>query len=157
MYFEIYQADSLEKLTLGLKQTVKNIKSKEEIEALTRFTKLEIDQIHPIIRALDITTLISGEYELEFTLISKENIELSKSSYYFERYSDSYQEMNTETVILDPNFQKSVTDDSLKFYIASLIPISNPTEVKNVLKILKTKNRQDTKISKIRWGERMIE
>jgi GWxTD domain-containing protein len=142
VYFEIYQTDSLDKLTLGLKQTVKDVKTKEEIEALTRFTKLEIGQIHPIIRALDISSLQSGEFELEYTLISKENIELAKSTYYFERFSEANQEMNTESVILDPNFQKSISDDSLKFYISSLIPISNPTEVKNILKILKTKNNE---------------
>ena len=41
---------------------------------------------------------------------------------------------------MDPAFQASITDDSLAFYIQSLIPISGPAEVKNIIKLLKTKN-----------------
>jgi GWxTD domain-containing protein len=45
-----------------------------------------------------------------------------------------------EEIILDPNFQASITDDSLSYYLASLIPIARPAEVKSIMKTLKAKS-----------------
>lgn len=142
VYFEVYSHD--EKQTVfGLKQTVYSTKTKQEIEALTRFSKLEVNQIQPVIRNLDIQELYSGEYVLEFSLLSKENQELAKTTYYFERSKEFTGYVDVEKIVLDPAFQASITDDSVFFYMESLIPISRPAEVKNILSILKKKDTEN--------------
>lgn len=148
VYFEMYYpksiADSVH--TLGLKQTIIDAKHKQEIESFTRFSKHEIQSdgygIQPIIRVIDISKLKSGEYILEYSLINKENQNIYSSSYYFERFNEEqYEEAKTDNIILDPHFQQSITDDSLNFYISSLIPISKPAEARNILNLLKTKDK----------------
>jgi GWxTD domain-containing protein len=138
IYLEMYNFDKDK--TYGLKQTIYDVKTKEEIEMFTRFSKHEIDGVQPLIRLIDLSEVPSGEYQLEFSLISKDNQKLSTSSYFFERTNNLTADISSDNLILDPAFQASITDDSLAFYIQSLIPISGPAEVKNIIKLLKTKN-----------------
>ncbi|MFN5418483.1 MAG: GWxTD domain-containing protein [Flavobacteriia bacterium] len=144
VYLELYapKLANNEKTILGLKQTIKDQKTLSEIESFTRFSKVEYSEIQPIIRLIDITKLYTGEYFLEYSLLDKENKEVAKKTYYFERFNDKeYESISTENIVLDPNFQKSITDDSLDYYISSLIPISKPAEIKNIISLLKTKDK----------------
>lgn len=144
VYMELYADNSVDKpMTVGLKQTVYNRATDQEIEYLSKITKYEITGIQPVIRALDISKLPSGEYLLAYSIIDLENKELSISKYEFDRYKEEeFELVTTDNVVLDPNFQKSITDDSLAFYIESLIPICKPAEIKNVISLLKTKDKQ---------------
>lgn len=140
IYLEIY---AVEKETFGLKQVIRNMKSKQELESYTRFSKLEVDKILPFIRAVDITNLPTGEYQLEYSLINKNNEEFTKTTYFFERLNTNFEVLiENQTIVLDPAFQSSVSDDSLKFYVSSLIPISSKMEVKNILKVIKGENKE---------------
>ncbi len=143
VYFEVYCPkkvdDSLKKM--GLKQTLIDVKTKTEIESFTRFSKIEVDEVQPIIKQVDISKLKSGEYILEYSLINRQNLNVATSSYYFERFSeDEFEEVQADNIVLDPKFQASITDDSLDFYISSLIPISKPAEMRNIIDLLKTKD-----------------
>jgi GWxTD domain-containing protein len=138
IYLEMYNFEKDQ--TFGLKQLIINTKTKEEIESLARFSKHEIDGIQPMIRVLDLTNVPSGEYQLEFSLISKDGSIMSSTSYYFERTNNLLAAVSSENLILDPAFQASISTDSLEFYVRSLIPIAGPSEVKNIIRILKTKN-----------------
>lgn len=143
VYFEIYQNKKEDNKTIGLKQTVIDSKSKEEIESLTRFSKHEIDEVLPFIRVLDISKLKSGEYLLDFSVIDKENQVIASSNYFFERFNDDiFDVVQSNEIVIDPKFQASITDDSLVFFISSLIPISKSAEMKNILDLLKTKDRE---------------
>lgn len=139
VYLELYNPGSKE--SFGVKQTISYTKNNTEIDEYTRFSKHEVDKVQPIVRAIDISKLPSGEFTLAFSLISKDNKEIAKSEYYFERTNDVIDEISAENVIMDPAFQASITDDSVSFYLESLIPISGRAEVKNIIKILK----KDTK------------
>jgi GWxTD domain-containing protein len=140
VYLEIY---SNEKEVVGLKQVIRNVKSKQELEQFTKFSKLEVDKIAPQIKVIDISSLPTGEYHLEFSLINKNNEEFNSTSYFFERLNTNYEVIvENQNIVLDPGFQTSIVDDSLKFYLASLIPISSKMEVKNIIKILKTENNE---------------
>lgn len=140
VYLEVY---SKEKEIFGLKQILKNTKTNQELEAYTRFAKLEVDKISPFIRIIDIANLPTGEYQLEFSLINKNNEEFTKSVYFFERLNNNFEVIiENQNIVLDPAFQSSITEDSLKFYVASLIPISGHVEVKNILKMLKVNNSE---------------
>jgi GWxTD domain-containing protein len=67
-------------------------------------------------------------------------IEVSKSSYSFDRSNEIERAVDPSLVLIDPAFQLSIADDSVAYYLASLIPIANQGEVKNILKILRMKN-----------------
>lgn len=140
VYLEVY---SKEKETFGLKQVVRNTKTNNEIENYTRFTKLEVDKIAPFIRVVDITSLPTGEYQLEYSLINKNNEEFAKTAYFFERLNTNFEVIvENQDIVLDPTFQSSVSTDSLKYYVSSLIPISSKMEVKNILKVVKGENNE---------------
>lgn len=140
VYFELYESLP-EAQAVGLKQTVIDNQTKQEIESLTRYSKHEIDQVLPVIRVIDISALNSGEYVLQFSVISKTNEVLSTREYFFERANDRLTDITPENLVLDPAFQASIADDSVFFYAASLIPISRPAEVRNLISMLKKKDR----------------
>lgn len=142
VYLEVY-ARSTDSTVVGMKQSIVHVKSKQEVEEFTRFSRLNFKQIQPFIRNIDITNLKSGEYVLEYTLMSPENKELSKTQYFFERTNDNQEFLSAESVILDPAFQGSIAEDSIFFFTASLIPISQPAEVKNIISILKKKDKEN--------------
>jgi GWxTD domain-containing protein len=139
VYLELYESMP-EAQGVGMKQTVIDTRTKEEVEALTRYSKHEVDQVLPVIRAIDISSLNSGEYTLQFSIISKENQVLATQEYFFERSNDRLTDITTENLVLDPAFQSSITDDSVFYYAASLIPISRPAEVRNLIAMLKKKD-----------------
>ncbi len=143
LYLEVYAPKSGEKQVYGLKQSILDQKSKAELESFTRFSKVEVDEVQPMIKVIDISKLASGEYILQFTLIDKENRELALTEYFFERFTEmEYEPVTTENIVLDPNFQASITDDSLAYFVESLIPISKPAEIKNIISLLKTKDKE---------------
>ena len=141
VYFEIYHPEKTAQ-SVGLKQTIFQQKSSLEMDDFTRFSKHDVNQIQPIVRVVDITKLPSGQYTLRYTLISKDNQELATSEYFFERTNDVTEAIVAENIILDPAFQSSITNDSVFYYMESLIPISKPAEVKNIISVLKKKDSE---------------
>jgi len=75
-------------------------------------------------------------------LIDKSNVLLSTSNYFFDRFNDQEVEVLSENIVLNPEFQASITNDSIAYYVESLIPISKPAEVKNIIRLLKTKDQE---------------
>ncbi|TNE54620.1 MAG: GWxTD domain-containing protein [Bacteroidetes bacterium] len=146
VYLEVYHpiqgSDTLG--IYGLKQSIQSVKNRgAELEEFTRFTRVKVPGVLPILRALDIGELASGEYELRFELLDKDQQVLSTTSYYFDRFNERKAEaITTDEVVLSPEFQQSVTNDSLEYYVASLIPISKPAEIKNIIRLLKTKDKE---------------
>jgi GWxTD domain-containing protein len=142
VYLEVYAPKTADKNVFGLKQSILDQKTKTELESFTRFSKVEVDQVQPVIKVIDISKLPSGEYILQFSLMDRENKELSTTEYFFERFTEmEYEPVTTENIVLDPNFQASITDDSLAYFVESLIPISKPAEIKNIITLLKTKDK----------------
>lgn len=144
VYFEMYSPDKTPQ-TFGLKQSIRNVQTNAEVESFVRYSRHDVLQVQPIVRVLDITNLPSGEYNLEYTLISKDSEELTKTSYFFERANDLIQTISSETIVLDPAFQASISEDSVFYYMESLIPISKQAEVKNIISILKKKDIEQSR------------
>ena len=139
VYFELYNTNLLDDNVFGIKQMVKTEEG-AEVPELTSFSRHDTAVVIPVIKKVDISSLASGKYTLSYTLLSRNMTELASQSYEFERSNDIEVFVNTETIVLDPRFQSSITDDSVAFYLASLIPISRPAEVKNIITTLKTKD-----------------
>jgi len=138
-YFELYNTSSLEDSVCALKQMIINEQGLE-LPDYTQFTRHNTAEVLPVLKKVDITNLTTGKYTLSYTLLSRSMKELAVQTYEFERSNDIDLSLQTENIILDPNFQGSITDDSVGYYLESLIPISRSSEVKNILSTLKTRD-----------------
>src|SRR5690606_34571449 len=132
VYFEVYNSNLLEDDVFGIKQTLVNAATNKEVDALTLFTKHDAAEVVPILREIDIASVETGKYLLNFTFLNKNMKELSTQSYVFERSNDIEINISSNDIILDPAFQASITADSVGYYLESLIPISGANEVKNI-------------------------
>ena len=142
LYFELYNTNLLEEDVCALKQSIYTEKGEELIDYIT-YTKHTPTQVLPIFKKVDISALPTGKYTLTYTLLSRSLIELATQSYEFERSNDMDLTVYNDKIILDPRFQSSITDDSVSYYLESLIPISKSAEIKNIISTLKSKNMDD--------------
>lgn len=138
-YVELYNTNLIQDSTFGLRQLVVSSQTNQVMPGFTRFTKIKPESVVPVFRNMDISKLPSGSYHLTLEIIDKNNKTIGETAdYFFERVNDiEIKEENVEDIILNPAFQASITDDSLKYYLASLIPIARPAEVKSIMKTLK--------------------
>ena len=141
VYFELYNTSTLEDSVFAVKQMIKN-ENGIELPDYTVFTRHSSSTVVPIMRKVDISLLPTGKYTLNYTLLTRSMIELAEQSYEFDRSNDIDFAFQTETIVLDPNFQSSITKDSVAYYLESLIPISRPSEVKNIISTLKSKDEE---------------
>ena len=82
---------------------------------------------------------------MTFKLLFRNMLELAEESYEFERSNDDVYDLYASDVVLDPAFQNSITNDSVGFYLESLIPISSATGVKNIIAVGKSKNGHEAR------------
>jgi GWxTD domain-containing protein len=144
-YLEIYNTQSLADTSVALVQKIINSSTGLEMENFTYAELIKTAAVIPYFRAVDITDLKTGSYILEMSVLNKNMINICSSSYAFERSNDELEEFNIETVSLDPSFQKSISKDSVQYFLASLIPIARPAETKNILATLKSKNEEKSR------------
>jgi GWxTD domain-containing protein len=140
VYFEIYNSKMLEDTVFGLKQQVINAKTGKEVEELTMFSRHYANEVVPVLRKVDISKITTGKYILQYTLINRNMTELSTQSYEFERSNDPEIDYFSNEIVLDPAFQESISDDSVGYYLESLIPISRAGDVRNIIAIAKLKD-----------------
>lgn len=142
-YAEIYNTSRLQDSAFAVRQRIVSTTDAKEMQGFTRNTKMKTGEVIPLLRNLDITALPSGSYRLELSLIDRNNNELGGTAYYyFERINELEQVTSVEEIVLDPAFQASITDDSVAFYLSSLIPIARPAEAKSILSTLKSNNKE---------------
>ncbi len=137
VYFELYNTPMLEEEEFGIKQTIVDAISGEELEGFSAFQRHKPGSVVPVLRSIDISEVPTGKYILRYTLLSRNLIEIAVQDYDFERSNELQLALNPNEVILDPEFQASITDDSVMYYLESLIPISRPNEVRNIIQIAK--------------------
>lgn len=141
-YVEVYNTSALKDTIFGLRQRVINTETEKEVEGFSRFTKMNTGIVVPALKKLDISKLPSGSYRLEVAAVDKTNTQLGKPSvYFFDRINEVEMDINIEDIVLDPAFQQSITDDSIDYYLASLMPISRPAENKSIITTLKQEDK----------------
>ena len=145
VYFEIYNSLLLEDSVFAIKQTLINALNNKEVEKMTQYSKLNTAEVVPFLKSVDITDITTGKYILQFTLVNKNMIELGSQSYEFDRSNDVDYEYFEDQLVLNPEFQKSISDDSIGYYLECLIPISEGSEVRNILKLTKSKNAESAR------------
>ena len=145
VYFELYNTPQLEDRVFAIKQTLINADTEQEFEKLTAFSKHDAVAVVPFLRVIDIAEVPTGKYILQFTVLNKNMRELCFQSYEFERSNDIEIDTYSGDIVLDPSFQNSITDDSVGFYLESLIPISKGVEVKNIIDIANRRNAESAR------------
>jgi GWxTD domain-containing protein len=141
-YVELYNSHMFGDSLVGVMQRVIDANGKE-VPGFTKVSRIKTSPVVSYIRSMDIQALPSGSYKLELSLIDKATMLPipTNTTYFFDRINEIEMTVDIENIILDPNFQASITDDSLGYYLASLLPIAKMTETKNILSILKAKDK----------------
>ncbi len=140
VYCELYNTQVKNDSILGIMYRIMNSKNYVELEEYTSISRFKTTPFLPKFKALNIELLPSGSYLLEICVVNKSFDIIARSSYPFERDNDISTVLNSESIILNPSFQESIPTDSVLYYLESLIPISKPAEVKNIVSSIKTKN-----------------
>ena len=143
-YSELYNSDMLPDSLFAVRQRIISTTDSKEILEFTRYNKLETAPVVPLFRNIDISKLPSGSYRLELAILDRSHVEQGDAAYYyFERINESEEYANIDDIVLNPEFQALVTDDSIGYYLASLIPIARPAEIKNILENIKSGSKEN--------------
>lgn len=144
-YVEIYNTTLSSDSSLNFIQKIINSITGSEISEYTKVDKIISNKTNHVFNTIDISNLSSGSYILELSIADENNNLINSSTYDFERSNNLTDNSNAEFVVLDPAFQTSIKKDSVDYYLASLIPISNPAESKNIIQTLKNKNEESSR------------
>ena len=144
-YVEFYNTHLLQDSAVAFVQKIIQAENGVENESFTFAQRLQTNEVIPIFKNIDISQLSSGKYILELSLFNKDLQAICQSTYSFERSNNEYDNFDVENIALDPFFQESISSDSVDFYLASLLPIANPAESKNILQTLKLKNEENSR------------
>ena len=134
-YLELYNP-SKDSVSLRLKTSFFKQGDTNEIAEMTRFSDVVIQDVTPIIQKNIISNLSTGSYRMVYSLIQGSTI-LCTSAYFFDRMNEPLEYIATDNIVLDPIFQKSIPNDSLPYYLASIIPVANPMEIPSINKLVK--------------------
>lgn len=134
-YLELYNP-SKDSVSLRLKTSFFKQGDTNEIVDMTRFSDVVIQDVTPIIQKNIISNLSTGSYRMVYSLIQGSTI-LCTSAYFFDRMNEPLEYIATDNIVLDPIFQKSIPNDSLPYYLASIIPVANPMEIPIINKLVK--------------------
>jgi GWxTD domain-containing protein len=137
IYLEFYNSSDLVDSICAIKEFIINTENGEELLAFTNYFKQNTAEVIPLIRNIDISELPSGKYALNYSLLTTNLSEMATQSLFFERSNELELNFDLSDMVLDPSFQNSINSDSVSYYLESLIPISKPAEVKNIVSTLK--------------------
>lgn len=138
-YVELYNTDSIPEKAIYIKQTILAKTDSSVLGSYTDYYKLEKAPLLPLSKGIAIETLPKGEYILQLALIDKNGLTYAKTHYNFTRHKKPKLELSpARKDSLSQLFAKDIPSDSVYYYVASLIPIADGQEVKNIIRILKT-------------------
>lgn len=142
-YVEFYNTNIFGDSVIGIHQRILNDRD-VEVQGFSKIVRLKTDPVVSYIRNVNIEDLPTGSYRLEISILDKATLlpTPTKSTYYFDRVNDIEVFTDVNNVVLDPSFQGSIADDSVFYYLASLMPIAKITETKNILETIKSKDKE---------------
>jgi len=148
-YTEVYNSKSLgDEENFLLRYYITKVTKDEPFDVYQMSKKVKASTIIPVIASFDISSLPSGNYNLVFELVSKENKVLARQKVFFQRnnpVADKRWE-GMASVDLKGSFIEPYTNiDSLKEFIRCLFPISSQVELDKALVVLENKNISEMK------------
>lgn len=145
IYFELYNTNQLPDSVFAVRQTITNAETGVELAQLRQTSRHFTSPVVPVLREVNISTVPTGKFIISYKLLNRNMMELAEESYEFERSNDGAYQLSAADVTIDPAFQESITDDSVGFYLESLIPISSATGVKNIIAVSKSKDGNEAR------------
>jgi len=145
LYFEVYNSQVTNDSLVGILCKIIDKENEKELEDLTLLWRVASEPIIPVFKMIDIEKVPTGSFRIELGLINRKMELLTTSTYSFERSNEIQEEFDPDKMVLDPSFQASITEDSVFFFLESLIPIARPAEIKNIISTLKSKNLEKSR------------
>lgn len=143
-YVEAYNTNSITNDSVYvIEQKIIGQDTNIDLTSYIRYFRYSNSPLQPVAKIIDISLLPTGTYTLQLNLLDRDKKILARSSFDFDRNNtDEVNEVAYKSIVLDPAFKKSIPEDSTGYYVASLIPISRPAEVKNIIRLLKKKDKE---------------
>jgi len=109
------------------------------VDGIFKFQRMSTGKVSPAIMFVPIENLPSGDYNLNVSIIDKNNDTLVTKKVFFQRRNDIQAEeySSIEDLEIDPTFRQSVPWDSIPYFLGSLMPISERYEYETIRKMLK--------------------
>ncbi|NDF61011.1 MAG: GWxTD domain-containing protein, partial [Crocinitomicaceae bacterium] len=142
VYLEIY-SDSKDTVRSILEQDIIDVETGKELIDYSKAKRVAVLGVTPWIQKIDINSLKSGRYRLVYRLLDPKNDDvISQSEFEFVRSNELANQLNSAEIVLDPSFQKSIHQDSLEFFVKSLLPIINQGDQAVIFQLLKEKSTE---------------
>lgn len=145
IYLELYGTEGIMDSTFLLSYRMINTKDATEIQGFSKTFSYKKGPVIPVFESINIEDLSTGNYQLEVRVSRSSNEILAVQTYDFERSNENNSMFTMENLQLDPAFQASIPTDSVLYFLESLIPISKPAEIKNIIETLKSKNVENAR------------
>lgn len=141
-YIEFYPSQKSPKERLFVEERLIDTEAQKELYSYHQSYEIkDRSPVVPNLKTLDISALPSGSYAFEVSLLDVKDSMLHSSSYTFERGNFVADDtLDFRNVVMDPAFQNSITEDSLRFYLGSILPIVKAAENRNIRELLKSKD-----------------
>lgn len=142
VYFELYNTTLLPDSVFGIKQEIINADTGDTLSDLTSYSRHKTAEVVPIFKTVDLEQVFTGKYILKYCLIDRTMRELAFQTYEFERSYEPENDLLLANLTIDPAFQESITDDSVFYFLESLIPILGQSSNGNFSKIFDDKDKE---------------
>ena len=141
-YLEVYNPEKKFK-KLELAYFIEDEETKKSVPNTFKIKDIAGTEFTPLILNVDISSVTTGKYNLVMNLRDEIGNLIDVKIYKFERQNDKSIFIDADKIIIDPSFQNSITKDSLRYYVASLLPICPPDQQRALLSDLKDKSKQE--------------
>ena len=146
-YVELYGLDK--KIGLGedflFKYYLESFETNVSFDDFSFFQKQQAAPVNVLLNALSIKELPSGNYNLVVEARNKENELIDMNKIFFQRSNPGVQVQFTdiESVDISSTFAEKINDmDTLRFYLSSLLPISNSLEKQFITNVTNTPDKK---------------
>lgn len=139
-YFEAYHTAQLfeRRAPLLLSYSIRDAASGQLLEETRRQRQLTPQPVIPIMDYLSLEGVPSGDYHLAIDLIAPSGDTLHSRAVFFQRRAAEYSPVNVEDVTIDEQWMKALPDDSIPYFLGSIMPISARREYETIRKLLRT-------------------
>lgn len=148
-YTEIYNTETIAKNEdFLIRYYISKVSKDEPFDVYHKFKKIKTSSIVPLIVSFDITNLPSGNYNLVFEVVNKENQLKAKQKVFFQRSNPKVDKKWNQVDFV--SFKGSFIDvyhniDSLIEFVKCLYPIANDVEWNKALELLKKPTENELK------------
>ncbi len=146
-YAEVYNCDKLQDDKCLAVVSVKKFKENNVAGDLYSYQKIPASPVNVLFSELDISNLLTGNYNLVIEVRSKNNELLAIKQLFFQRYKKPEAENleDLSRLIVENTFVEPLSLDALDFHLRSVIPIANISEAKKIKELVKSWNENAMK------------